>query len=159
MSSTLRFTTALSATVCSSVRWSLPALVRPGIPGVQLGGVEHHNKGKPGMKHHNFPPFFQNKIAEIAQTIKIYRGNMEFSTKSLYISRLNHPKTHLKSPSIRIRLWIMDNTIILCLSCPTSGERLLRLPAGLGCAGADAAQPEDVVREGLGRGGLRRSPG
>ena len=51
MSSTIRFTTAMSATVCSSVRWFVSALVCTGISRVQHCGVQHHNKGQEPRDH------------------------------------------------------------------------------------------------------------
>ena len=44
--------------------------------------------------------------------------------------------------------------VILSAKSSYSGERLLRFPAGRGVQVQDLLQPEEPVREGVGRGGL-----
>ena len=37
------------AAVRGAVCWPVPAVVRPGVPGVQLRGVQHHHQGEQGQ--------------------------------------------------------------------------------------------------------------
>ena len=39
----------MSAAAGGAVRDAVPAVVRPGVPGVQLRGVQHHHQGEQGQ--------------------------------------------------------------------------------------------------------------